>query len=1057
MNNIKKLTQKDRYGNMISFEFDVPPMESIPHPGQPMGTDTVPAWLTPGERVMNAEAERMYGPVLYQMNEQGRAVQRAQGGTIPEYAACGSKVKYKAQGGPVYAAEGTPVTQGEGFIPFDQMPGFAHIKSPEAEGFRPDVYDDPIKGSAVPTVGYGHRLLPEEIEAVRQGKKYTKEELEQMYLQDFLRAQQDARENIPGFNQMTPEMQGAFTSQAFQLGGQGQADFDQMIAAIDAGDKGTAIQEVYNSDWAKQTPKRAEYLANAIQEGSLQQAKSAVEGEMLASSVPEANRMIPTGYLNTDIFDKGGKFGSVTVPPVPQSGPQEEPTVLDQISNFFTRANEESGIGQIRKQNKEIAERNRSAQGGRGTVVEQAGERADALRSTSVDPYMMEDAPPVLGGRGNVVEQAGERARALDVPKGTAIPPKPTVVGVSEDDGTQFGSYTLPEWNELLNSDEAVKGDFEEIINNPQAPLELRKNAARMMQDKFGLGSGSIVTNSTIEQLLTSKEALKDNKLSQISDTGAFGQTGNVLSSKDRQQNVDDLTALEKSLSEKVAEGKTLTDDERKQLKDSRDAVASATANDSRPAIEKEDELVAKAQSRNAEIYSDYNKYVDSLEGTGIPPLSIEDWQKKTENELVDTTSITKSTEAPPNVKENTVTSITEQTKGEKSPADNNVDPNAVVNKGEDIVKTDPEAASKVKSFLDEWGISDLFNKQEVGRMIATYLGSRALGYSHGGSLNFAAKNYVSGVDKINTVADKLILENKHTKESIEKYRDTGDMSHLMTKPVSPTRTSGKPNVFYDSSNKKINLYEYKDSTGNVYLGDGKGNPINLNELHDDPSRVPDTKEFEDRVFKYKADATKDLTALESRFGVDKDGEPITDIVPSNAAGDTARWATVNGISPEKLTSITESAYRDAIAYQQRVGGGYKVSDIRPFLNQQVLRTYTGTPDTFMAKGSTPEKPVYVDARKLTGVNTAIARELGVQFEDARVSDIANQYINAKEKEWYSLNQETIKDSDGNDIPNPNYNPKLFRQFENAANDDENGFLLFIQKDLGISDGRIKE
>ena len=1054
MNNIKKLTQKDRYGNMISFEFDVPPMESIPHPGQPMGTDTVPAWLTPGERVMNAEAERMYGPMLYQMNEQGRAVQRAQGGTIPEYAACGSKVKYKAQGGPVYAAEGTPVTQGEGFIPFDQMPGFAHIKSPEAEGFRPDVYDDPIKGSAVPTVGYGHKLLPEEIEAVRKGKKYTKEELEQMYLQDFLRAQQDARENIPGFNQMTPEMQGAFTSQAFQLGGQGQADFDQMIAAIDAGDKGTAIQEVYNSDWAKQTPKRAEYLANAIQEGSLQQAKSAVEGEMLASSVPEANRMIPTGYLNTDIFDKGGKFGNVTVPPVPQSGPQEEP-VLDQISNFFTRANEESGIGQIRKQNAEIAKRNQSVQGGRGSVVEQAGERANALRSTSVDPYMMEDAPPVLGGRGNVVEQAGERARALDVPKGTAIPPKPTVVGVSEDDGTQFGSYTLPEWNELLNSDEAVKGDFEEIINNPQAPLELRKNAARMMQDKFGLGSGSIVTNSTIEQLLTSKEALKDNKLSEISDTGAFGQTGNVLSSKDRQQNVDDLTALEKSLSEKVAEGKTLTDDERKQLKDSRDAVASATANDSRPAIEKEDELVAKAQSRNAEIYSDYNKYVDSLEGTGIPPLSIEDWQKKTENELVDTTSITKSTEAPPNVKENTVTSITEQTKGEKSPADDNVDPNAVTDRGKGIVDDDPDAANKVKSFLDEWGISDLFNKQEVGRMIATYLGSRALGYSHGGSLNFAAKNYVSGVDKINTVADKLILENKHTKESIEKYRDTGDMSHLMTKPVSPTRTSGKPNVFYDSSNKKINLYEYKDSTGNVYLGDGKGNPINLNELHDDPSRVPDTKEFRERVFKYKADATKDLKDLESRFGVDKDGEPITDISTSIAAGETARWASVNGISPEKLTSITESAYRDAIAYQQRSGN--KVSDIRPFLNQQVLRTYTGSPDTFMAKGSTPEKPVYVDARKLTGVNTAIARELGVQFEDARVSDIANQYINKKEEEWYRLNQETIKDSDGNDIPNPNYNPKLFRQFENAANDDENGFLLFIQKDLGISDGRIKE
>ena len=974
MNNIKKLTQKDRHGNMISFEFDVPPMESIPHPGQPIGTDTVPAWLTPGERVMNAEAERMYGPMLYQMNEQGRAVQRAQGGTIPEYAAMGCKVNYKAQGGPVYAAEGTPVTQGEGFIPFDQMPGFAHIKSPEAEGFRPDVYDDPIKGSAVPTVGYGHKLLPEEIEAVRKGKKYTKEELEQMYLQDFLRAQQDARNNIPGFNEMTPEMQGAFTSQAFQLGGQGQADFDQMIAAIDAGDKGTAIQEVYNSEWAKQTPKRAEYLANAIQEGSLQQAKSAVEGEMLASSVPETNRMIPTGYLNTDIFDEGGKFAPSAIPPLPQSGPIKPETAMERRARVMKDADEQFADAQKIRQG---TYKEPSVAGGRGNVVEQAGERANALRSTSVDPYMAEEVPPIVKKEQSFFDwlttpQDKTLGKQLDEKLGIdfgndgvpnqGIPERvsflaPLVDNVGKTEYTEKNKVELPKIG-------TVKPEMSEALAEQEKAMAAR---AEGTQPTYGLDVGV--------ETYAEDDAMMEEKGAPPVPRDIAGQQGVIDKTAEQVENQN---------------------------------------------------IIDEFRERNP-------------------------YSNKSNKEILEEQS------EPPNVKENTVTSITEQTKGEKSPADNNVDPNAVTNKGEDIVKKDPEAASKVKSFLDEWGISDLFNKQEVGRMIATYLGSRALGYSHGGSLNFAAKNYVSGVDKINTVADKLILENKHTKESIEKYRDTGDMSHLMTKPVSPTRTSGKPNVFYDSSNKKINLYEYKDSTGNVYLGDGAGNPINLNELHDDPSRVPDTKEFRERVFKYKADATKDLNDLESRFGVDKDGKPITDISTSVAAGETARWASVNGISPEKLTSITESAYRDAIAYQQRVGGGYKVSDIRPFLNQQVLRTYTGTPDTFMAKGSTPEKPVYIDARKLTGVNTAIARVLGVQFEDARVSDIANQYINKQEKEWYSLNQETIKDSNGNDIPNPNYNPKLFRQFENAANDDENGFLLFIQKDLGISDGRIKE
>ncbi len=93
---LKKFEQKDRYGNMFSIEFDtsVPEMSSIPdHPGDPKGTDTVPAWLTPGEFVMNAEAVRMFEPQIEAMNDQGRAMQAAQGGTIPEYASDGGFIQ----------------------------------------------------------------------------------------------------------------------------------------------------------------------------------------------------------------------------------------------------------------------------------------------------------------------------------------------------------------------------------------------------------------------------------------------------------------------------------------------------------------------------------------------------------------------------------------------------------------------------------------------------------------------------------------------------------------------------------------------------------------------------------------------------------------------------------------------------------------------------------------------------------------------------------------------------------------------------------------------------
>ena len=110
MNILKKYTQKDRHGNMFSYEFDVPSMQEIPKPeGQqevnpsvfkPKGTDTVPAMLTPGENVVNAEASRLPGvqPMLDKLNDKGRAIQDQQGGPIPSYNSEGTKVEGKPAG-----------------------------------------------------------------------------------------------------------------------------------------------------------------------------------------------------------------------------------------------------------------------------------------------------------------------------------------------------------------------------------------------------------------------------------------------------------------------------------------------------------------------------------------------------------------------------------------------------------------------------------------------------------------------------------------------------------------------------------------------------------------------------------------------------------------------------------------------------------------------------------------------------------------------------------------------------------------------------------------------
>ena len=104
---IKSFMQKDRYGNEIAVEFaEVPPMMTpkYDHPGDPKGTDTVPAWLTPGEYVINAEATRKYEPLLEEINEEGKEMQAAQGGSIPSYVFSGGMINnlsslYRSEGG----------------------------------------------------------------------------------------------------------------------------------------------------------------------------------------------------------------------------------------------------------------------------------------------------------------------------------------------------------------------------------------------------------------------------------------------------------------------------------------------------------------------------------------------------------------------------------------------------------------------------------------------------------------------------------------------------------------------------------------------------------------------------------------------------------------------------------------------------------------------------------------------------------------------------------------------------------------------------------------------
>lgn len=81
---------------------------------------------------------------------------------------------------------------------------------------------------------------------------------------------------------------------------------------------------------------------------------------------------------------------------------------------------------------------------------------------------------------------------------------------------------------------------------------------------------------------------------------------------------------------------------------------------------------------------------------------------------------------------------------------------------------------------------AEMFNPKELARMAVLYAGSRAMGYEHGGSINFAVKQYVNRIDQAATQRAKDVRSTTFmeafTKESLDKYSKTGRREDLVEK-----------------------------------------------------------------------------------------------------------------------------------------------------------------------------------------------------------------------------------------------------------------------------------
>lgn len=193
------------------------PVEGRSGGGLSMGTDTVPAMLTPGEFIMSRGAVQKFGVgTMMAMNKSGGGTNR------PKY----GKVMGLQGGGYVDFAK-EMIKQHEGFNIVDGM----HHAYPDSKG--------------LPTIGYGHLITPGD--GYSMSSRISQQEADKLFDKDFEYHSKHA-EKIPGFGKASDQQKAALVDLTFNMGASWYKNFPGFSKAFAAGDYETAANELRYKD-----------------------------------------------------------------------------------------------------------------------------------------------------------------------------------------------------------------------------------------------------------------------------------------------------------------------------------------------------------------------------------------------------------------------------------------------------------------------------------------------------------------------------------------------------------------------------------------------------------------------------------------------------------------------------------------------------------------------------------------------------------------------------------------------------------------------------------------
>lgn len=125
------------------------------------------------------------------------------------------------------------------------------------EGWVPHAYRDHL---GFWTIGYGRLVDP------ARGGGISQEEGALLLSNDIERVVRSLHDRIPWFARLPSRKKQALSNMAFQLGVNGLLGFRRMLKAVQHQNWSAARREALDSRWAKQTPARAQEIADMLGE-----------------------------------------------------------------------------------------------------------------------------------------------------------------------------------------------------------------------------------------------------------------------------------------------------------------------------------------------------------------------------------------------------------------------------------------------------------------------------------------------------------------------------------------------------------------------------------------------------------------------------------------------------------------------------------------------------------------------------------------------------------------------------------------------------------------------